>query len=69
MPRPATYKTLSIAKKLEILEETKKELSDREIAKKYGIAPVTLRDWRKQEPKLKEELTNGRIQATKLRRT
>ena len=60
MPRPATYKTLSIAKKLEILEETKKNCSDREIAKKYGIAPVTIRDWRKQELKLKEENCNGR---------
>ena len=58
MPRPATYKTLSIAKKLEILEETKKNCSDREIAKKYGIAPVTTRNWRKHKLKLKEQYSN-----------
>ena len=69
MPRPATYKTLSIAKKLEILEETKKNCSDREIAKKYGIAPVTIKDWRKQELKLKEENCDGRGCSKKLRKT
>ena len=69
MPRLATYKTLSIAKKLEILEETKKNCSDREIAKKYGIAPVTIRDWRKQELKLKEEKFNGRGCSKKLIKT
>ena len=63
MPRLASYKTLSIVKKLEILEETKNNFCDREIAKKYGISPVTLRDWRKQELKLREEHSNGRSQS------
>ena len=69
MPQLATYKTLSIAKKLEILEETKKNCSDREIAKKYGIAPVTIKNWRKQELKLKEENSNGRGCSKKLSKT
>ena len=32
------------------------------------IAPVTLRDWRRQELKLKEENSNGRSQSKKLSR-
>jgi len=47
MQRPASYKTLTITKKLEILEETKKNCSNREIAKMFGIALDTLKDQRK----------------------
>ena len=60
MPRNATYKSIPIIKKLEILEEAKQVKNDREVARKYGIAPVTIRDWRKQQGKLEKEIIEKR---------
>ena len=60
MPRSATYKSITIAKKLEILEEAKQAKNDWEVARKYGIAPVTIRDWRKQQKKLQKENVDKR---------
>ena len=65
MPKTA-YKSVSINKKLEILEEAKVAKNDQAIARKYGIAPVTLRGWRKQENKLREAKADNK---GKLKRT
>ena len=43
-----------------ILEEAKQVKNDREVARKYGIAPVTIRDWRKQQGKLEKEIIEKR---------
>ena len=60
MPRNSTYKCIPIIKKVEILEEAKQVKNDREVARKYGIAPVTIRDWRKQQGKLEKEIIEKR---------
>ena len=59
--RLSTYKTLSISKKLAILEEANKDgVSDRSIATKHGISSASIGDWRKQQKKLEEEMRNHR---------
>ena len=48
------------------MEEAKVAKNDRAVARKYGIAPVTIRDWRKQENKLREAKADNK---GKLKRT
>lgn len=59
--RSATYKTLTIAKKLEILDEANVPgVSDRSVAKCHNVSRTSIGDWRKQEEKLRKEMVNYR---------
>ena len=52
MPRPASYKTLTNVKKLEILKESSDTGKIKPVAAKYGVSPKSIRDWQKIEDKL-----------------
>ena len=60
MPRPASYKTLTNVKKLEILKESSDTGKIKPVAAKYGVSPKSIRDWQKIEDKLRAEVGNGR---------
>ena len=54
--RPITYKTITIEKKLQILLETDQPDSTiRQVARKHGISPSSIHDWRKNRDKLQDK--------------
>ena len=54
--RPTTYKTITIEKKLQILLETDQPDSTiRGVARKHGILPSSIHDWRKNRDKLQDK--------------
>ena len=53
---PTTYKTITIEKKLQILLETDQPDSTiRGVARKHGISPSSIHDWRKNRDKLQDK--------------
>ena len=56
-PRPSSYKTLTIARKLEIVKEANVPgVSDASIGRKHDVSPTSIRSWRKNEEKLMKEM-------------
>ena len=54
--RPSSYKTITIEKKLQILLETDQPDSTiRGVARKHGISPSSIHDWRKNRDKLQDK--------------
>ena len=59
MSKPGSYKTLTNQKKIEILEEAENTGNLKVVARKYGVCPKSIRDWRKNKLKIKENIANG----------
>ena len=50
-------------KKIEILEEAENTGNLKVVARKYGVCPKSIRDWRKNKLKIKENIANGRSES------
>ena len=63
MSKPGTYKTLNNQKKIEILQEAEITGNLKVVARKYGVCPKSIRDWRKNKLKIKENIANGKSES------
>ena len=68
--RPSSYKTLTISKKLEILNEADVPgVSLASIGRKHQVSPSSIRSWRKNKDKLMEEASRHHSKNKHMRKT